>query len=207
MRHHFIAKQAEYDFGIAWVYKGRPWMEAIGEGLTTAHDCIEHFADDTGRPEDELQAIGAMFWTRQYADTSDNFYRFERIIGTELTNQYHQYAYDSVLSNCKARYCSVSEQIEDAIQCAYATAGYDDETLRKTNWDTPEQRRRLKAWMIRGYQRARRRYPNQLFVGSLFDNIRRTLPKPEYEGEELIIQYRNNNSEVRFIRQKTYHYY
>ena len=45
--------------------KGRNWMDP-GEAFTLVHDVLEHRPEDTGRIHQELMALGAAWWVRDF---------------------------------------------------------------------------------------------------------------------------------------------
>jgi hypothetical protein len=59
----FVSEIWEESGLLGWRQRDRPEFWPL-EGAATAHDVLEHFADEDGSPEAELRALGAILWTR-----------------------------------------------------------------------------------------------------------------------------------------------
>jgi len=57
-----VAEHAEFG-GLGLVPKWYPTGDPLG-GMAAAHDILEHFPNDDGSTEGELQALGAAIWVR-----------------------------------------------------------------------------------------------------------------------------------------------
>lgn len=198
MKHLFNCRENEMTGEYGWVMRGKPWMEPFE--LAVAHDCLEHFSDDTGRIEDELQALGAMRWVRSMSRVFNNSrFSWAENVWLDITRQYHEYNPTSApLRPLRMRYGIIDDDLNELNAQLYIPHRDDFETLCRTNWNTPEQRRYLKAWIVRGYCRARRRYPDQYAVGSLYDSIYEQMQKivvtEENQNDTLVVRYTNNSN-------------
>ena len=194
MKHLFNCRENELTGGYGWVMQGKPWMEPFE--LAVPHDCLEHFSDDTGRIEDELQALGASIWVRYGARHRNQRYSWAENVWIDITRQYHEYNPScALLRPCVPRTSAIEYELDELIPLVYRKTEHESETLVGTEWDTPQQRRYLRAWLSRGYHRARRRYPNRYNVGSLYDSIYDQMLKIRVDKEN-----RNDVLEVRYAK-------
>lgn len=172
------------DFGNAgWILPGVPGYNA-GDGLTVAHDTLEHRPNDNGTVEDELMALGALLWLRVETGYQAQYFPNGLHAGTHmivtgdisrmLLNLVQDVAQDDCLLQALPRASrplsdddaeqSMRKAVAESIASTIAETGYqsiDPELVQAWNakLQEPETYDRCLGWLRAGYRNAKRRYP------------------------------------------------
>ena len=163
----FIETQFEYVHAdMAWRRRDRPWFCPTNDRSTLAHDALEHFPDDQGTAEDELQALGAMYYVRG----GDNAIV---AITKDLIDLHWKYGHQQPLAPMRSWLQSdVSDNIRASIDQAFDPDSNKYATLRNTAWS----KKFVYAWIAHGYRRAAGRFRG-LDQSSLFERTAELLGK------------------------------
>lgn len=134
----------------------------VGDGLTCAHDLLEHFPNDKGEVEDELMALGASLHVRDNDSygkyTGSRYNAAENLSGDLAYLGNYLNGRSLLMAPPKARRLNnCNEDIEQTIQEAVRLAKIEIDAmdLYDTEWFD---RKKLEGWLRHGYRRARRRY-------------------------------------------------
>ena len=178
--------------------RGKPHFEPLGS-MAVAHDLLEHFPDDNGGPEGELEALGASLFIRGLTGAYING-SAARNLQPDVVRLFREYHPGALLAppatlGTKRVLTPDDEETEAQIDELLTRLRRPDEwdaTLHGTDLITPDQQQAMAAWLRRGYRRARRRYGNPWHVSYLFTAIENGVSKLEHhieEGMELRIKY------------------
>lgn len=140
-------------------------------GMAVAHDMLEHFANDRGTVEDELQALGAMLFVRG-GGFNWGYNRYWMEIGNvnnpwdhiasdfSFQTNYMIQRGDSLMLREPPRTTRLDDEFELIIGKAvhFATITNDDNDVRTSEWCKLP---RVQGWMRLGCRRARARYRNR----------------------------------------------
>jgi hypothetical protein len=192
-----VRKHEEHgDLGLAM--RGRSWAEPFGP-RAAVHDMMEHFPRDTGRLEEELQALGAMLFVRgdtyfrlrgSYYSAAMNCSADFRNLTDWLHNNENRERIDKPprIKPCDADY-AIDEAISEAIHLAESEE-YDP------SWIVREH---VAGWMRRGYRRAVLRYKGRRMVHTFIDaeNQLQKFMKYAEEGEWVRCAINKETGEVK----------
>jgi hypothetical protein len=149
--------------------QGKPHFEPL-TGMAIPHDLLEHFPDDNGTLEDELQALGASLYVRDgssYYAQAGSMYRDPSVhIASDMRMQARNYVDRSYLLRDPGITRRLDDEyLEDQIQqtCIRAVKELREEFEDAMDWfpawlNSEEQRKRFVGWMRLGYRRAVKRY-------------------------------------------------
>jgi hypothetical protein len=179
-----------------------PAGEPLG-GVAVAHDILEHFPGDDGSPEGEYQALGACLYIRgdeyfhrlgKTSSAAENIAADLPLIWETLRHRDNR----TYVRVCPPVKSLALEEAEEAIRHFKAELFcYDDEDYEKP---TDADYTAMIQWIAKGYNKAKRRYPNVLPVRErLFIPIEEeagTLLKHAEPGQILTVSIDWNNLEV-----------
>ncbi len=166
MKYIFEAAEHEEYGLLGWRLQGHPTFEPLA-GMAVAHDMLEHFPNDQGTPEDELQALGASLLVRgeTYFATVG---RLQTSPAYQMQGELLQLYFWAVQNESSLEFESpgdvkvnadIDEILDDIITRNRETL--ESENLPDEDMDifaSPENMRRAKLWLAKGYNRALRRY-------------------------------------------------
>lgn len=184
MKKTFIVKRNdEFDY-IGAVEKGAPdTFDPLG-GMGTAHDCLEHFAGDTGSVDDEFQALGCIIYLRVDQGISRDV-----DVQIEMRQLYHHLLFGVPMKKAprKAKPTHpVIEWIADKMEDFLIKEGIDD--LSKAEDFTES----FIYWANVGYKKAIKKYPSPYRTGLVFNSIQNEVDeilRHAEEGDEIVICY------------------
>lgn len=145
-------------FTPTWYPAGEPL-----QGVAVAHDILEHFPGDDGSPEGEYQALGACLYIR-----GQNYFRHgspAENISADLPRIWETLRYRD--NRTHVRVCPpvkslVLEEAREAIEHFQSEVGqYKDAHYEKP---TAADYTAMVRWIAKGYNQAKRRYPNVVSV-------------------------------------------
>lgn len=151
----FIFECADHeDYGCTgWKLTSQPHADPL-RGMAVAHDCLEHPINGNFQVEDELLALGASLYVREY---TTNMHSLGKNVAGDLPDVLrHAFSEGMGLrSPGVTQATAVEHEIDDAIE-GLADEGKYDLNL-KENLDS-ETRRYIRGWMRRGYRWAAKRW-------------------------------------------------
>ena len=151
-----------------------------GQGLTVAHDCIEHFKGDDGSCDKEFMAFGAMLWIRgdngrltNYASGWDYSKGMATDLSLDVWNHYCE-NHDLKPFTPKSRYSYKIEKIANATKdFIYSDHSMENIDKDKLNYFIEG----LKYWISVGYSKAKKKYPNSSYALCTFELIQEKVDK------------------------------
>lgn len=180
----FLETQFEYiHTDMAWRRRDRPWFCPTTDSLTLAHDALEHFPDDKGTAEDELQALGAMYLVRCDGSSVVSITR-------DLIDLYWKYGHREPLKPMRTwlKQDEIAENIRISIDQAFDYDPLRHNTLRGTTWT----KKSVYAWIAHGYRRAQGRFRG-LDTRRLFEDTAKILEKTTFSA---ITQYPHSYNKI-----------
>lgn len=159
------------DYGPGLRMVNRPHFDPTG-GMGVAHDCLEHFHDDAGNTEAELEALGAMIHVRgdyyfqrisviqAIADTMSDIARYElrHFIPPPPSTKLHD---------------DLKDRVPALIKAIHAHFHFKDELVPSWLSDSVSMNNVI-AWINHGYKRAITRY---------YEAMRRGIHMPDFFKE------------------------
>jgi hypothetical protein len=191
------------DLGIVITNVRRPYFEPALNGITLAHDIIEHpFTPHQDGIADELQALAGLYWVRYLTRwRNDRLYSepLDRVSFVfEIPRLIEPFLYHSApaIPECELRYVRDSDfsrfmdnVIAEGIELAKRE--YDDAKEMIDNMSNDIEIH-FKRWMCVGYQKIRSRFSNNYFALEVFDQIRQVsdawLNNCEFAGQRAELQ-------------------
>jgi hypothetical protein len=171
------------------------------QGMTCAHDILEHTADDPGPAEGECMAMGACVYVRGlngwfYENLPGNVNTPATHLAGTLMGTMRDTRHNGDLADPgRTRRIRTEPYAEDLIQEALIQARKDFAVEYQGDVEplTCEEMRRIEGWMRLGYRLAVRRYGviGESEVGYLFTRIGRRIDellKRADEGMELVVR-------------------
>lgn len=148
-----------------WKLAGNPNADPLG-GLAVAHDILEHEPDGDMGVEDELRALGASIYVREY---TRNMHSLGSNAGSDLPDVLGHVFHENMplRDPGPTRAIDRETEIDDAIQSLTAEAAYQDELRERL---TPELLRYIRGWFRIGYRAAQKRWRG-VRTRELFDEI------------------------------------
>jgi hypothetical protein len=178
-------------------------VTAANEGMTVAHDLIEHNGlDSIGGVFNEIEALGALWYVRGYFNDINRInsgpYSPYEVVTSELFMCFEHYLYngdsDDKPNIARTRCCEYDEDFE-------LITSMLKKQINKNDFDR-EQRIAGQYFLTtvlphlrKGYRQCKRRFRHlsQCRVNTLFWNIAKAmdevLPLLEYEGQQVILRY------------------
>lgn len=201
----------DYETGsLGWLLENAPKTFRVGEGIAVAHDTLEHFQDTTDSWEDELQAFGALCFTRGISgDLSTPYHRSgESAIALDIYEALRFFE-----GECKQREvkplrqkgrwsCYGFDFIDNAIKIAIGMfEEYESTNVSKQTITG------IRNWMRYGYRRAEKRFHKDNRIASkMFANIRDAVDKIKFaeEGDKIkvIANIKTGETKVKFIQRR-----
>jgi hypothetical protein len=210
-----FAYETNEDSGIlGWRLKKHPFFYPVGpEGL--AHDILEHHPGDRGTVLEEIRAQGAFVFVEVQSGYLDETYQGSNsvpyllasaIISTVRTSRW-TWRCGTALPKIPAtvRNCPLEDENADETLLAVCKelenlwdGEFDEEWLQFNDAIRPRWPLILRE-MRNGYRFAKRRYWSAAQAGQLYDQIgeiARRLTADAYRGDEMVLHYRINDSDV-----------
>jgi hypothetical protein len=184
--------------GEGWIPTRFPNFSA-GEGLTIAHDTLEHFANDEGNLAGEVRAFGAMIFTRVeggYFSNRMSRYSPEETVGMELgqfleelSNGEHSDWGDFPRPPRTYRLKNGTEEIIDKI-LTETLKSYEREAQNYSenslidNHQTSIELSKMHGWLRIGYRKAVRRFrgADSGDMSYLFDKLKERINEKHKNG-------------------------
>lgn len=200
MRLVTLVKRIHEEYGNeGFQYLGRDWQEP-GNGMTLAHDILEHFPKDTGTMEEEMMALGAGLFVRN----DDYFGNMPPYSGDFAVNfasdfpNFCMYFENDGRTGQRLKYPGITRYLSDDLEeglerlkdCVFQEVGYGDDPIPPWVKNFND----IKGWMRKGYRKAQRRYTHMIrrgglpwmFFIDLEEAINEALEKTE-TGERVIV--------------------
>lgn len=166
VKHFECAEHEEYG-GLGWREIGKDHFQPLG-GMAVAHDTLEHFPDDHGAIECELEALGAMIQIR-----GENYDRHEpwENLQSDMIDLYRLRSWEGMTFNAptpamerRSTFEFLEEQIDKLIKSLpdYLLdnhySGEDEEKLVEAREHVASFTSRVAGWLRHGFRRCRKRY-------------------------------------------------
>ena len=222
MTHTIFEWREDKEFGgNGWIPKGYPDFNA-GDGLSIAHDTLEHFADGDGSLSAEMEAFGSMLYIRVQSGwfySRGNARGAAPNMGSDIARFLQQMRWQDMNLRNPGRTYRLGDGLDDEIE-AIITEGLrqandeeaysgDEVPFRYTrDWKIQY----MVGWMRKGYRRCKQRWhdagPHQLSY--LFDRIVRDVDdrfRTGDFGDELHVRVNNKTLEHSVTRRYAEDFY
>jgi hypothetical protein len=170
--------------------RGKPHFDPV-TGMGAAHDILEHFPNDEGDMEAEMQALGASLLVRNdaYFNMRGNKHSAVDNLASDFPFTFDQHMEGRTMLRDPGRYHlhgAIADQLAElgpAIRKAFADER-DGEALPE--WvATGEAERRLLGWINKGYRRAIKRYKGvNHWLPAMFQRLEQELDSALKHAEE-----------------------
>lgn len=177
----------------AWYPNGDPL-----DGMGAAHDILEHFPNDDGSTEGELQALGASIFIRGDGNWFNGYRHYDEL--RDPAGDFPQIIRLHFDRNASAIKTAPHCNDKDLSARMFAVMMSARKLVRDENRDggddfTKQEWRNVAGWMTQGYRRAERRYREHSAydVAALFDTIATRLndalkENEHFEGAEIKVR-------------------
>lgn len=190
------AKENDNTGEIGWldsrIPRGSSAYEPLGYAYGLAHDCLEHTA--FGTVADEIEAHGAMYWTRYeggWSHPENGFNLSPKAISEEWLNLYNGLQVESYLpvpprtrsldSCIESDIAEIIELGSSMVRNEYPDCGSDVERIAKV----------FQAYFRIGYRKAAKRYKGIISceIANLYNQLAKAFErhKPEHEGQQIAV--------------------
>lgn len=186
----FSRQASNEDGSTGWVMVGAPSTHVPVQGMGVAHDILEHHKNDKGTVEEELQALGAIYYIRGLGGYFG--FKTDSFLSHEICNELGQ-KYEGVLDGIRQtkKRNPVNEEVERWIAGDVIKAREDFRLdFLEHNPEFEEQVEdylaKVPDWMRLGFSKAKARYSrlDSYTVSLLFRDVAEQVDKLGKEADE-----------------------